>query len=154
MQLISPAFKNNDFIPKKYTCDGDGIIPPLQIKYPPPDTKSFVLIIDDPDVPTYIRADGNWDHLIIWNIPANTQKIEEGILPQGIIGKNTSNQYNYCPPCPPDKAHRYFFKLYALNIILENIDINITKENLLDMIKNNILEYTELIGIYDRKNKL
>jgi len=149
MKLSSSAFKNNDYIPKKYTCDGPNINPPLSITDVPVEAQSLVLILDDPDVPTYLRADGIWDHWIIFNIPTETKEITEGEEPRGIHGVGTDGNIKYYGPCPPDKEHRYFFKLYALDTIL-SLPEKSTKQAIEKAMEGHILEQTTLIGIYGR----
>ncbi|MEK6952243.1 MAG: YbhB/YbcL family Raf kinase inhibitor-like protein [Nanoarchaeota archaeon] len=150
MKLTSPAFRNDGTIPSKYTCDGENISPELNIEAPPSETKTFALIMEDPDVPRSIRSDGMWDHWIVWNIPKGTRKIPEGTNPQGVLGKNTRGNTNYGGPCPPDREHRYFFKLFALDTSL-NLPGGSTKQELLKVIQNHIIEKVELIGKYKRK---
>lgn len=147
MEIQSPAFGNNQKIPAKYTCDGENINPPFTFSDIPVDTKSLALIMDDPDVPKTIRADGMWNHLLVWNMPAGTKGIPENSLPLGIVGKNTSGQFGYQGPCPPDREHRYFFKLYALDTML-NLDQSATKKELEKAMEGHIKAYAELIGRY------
>src|SRR3989338_8102400 len=105
MKLKSPAFSNNGEIPSKYTCDGENINPPLQIEDVRAGTISLVLIVDDPDVPKNLRADGMWDHWVVWNIPI-LDHIDEDSVP-GTQGITTSKKHSYGGPCPPDRQHRY-----------------------------------------------
>lgn len=149
MKIQSPVFGNNQKIPAKYTCDGENINPPFTFSNIPADTKSLVLIMDDPDVPKTIRADGMWNHLLVWNIPAETKVIPENSLPLGIVGKNTSGQFGYQGPCPPDREHCYFFKLYALDTVL-NLDQSATKKELEKAMEGHVKAYAELIGLYKR----
>ena len=109
-RLISPAFSDGKRIPAKYTADGKNMSPPLQWESPPVDTKSFALICDDPDAPM-----GNWVHWLVKNIPANTRTIDEGAK-VGVEVKNDFGKFKYGGPAPPSGTHRYFFKLYALNV--------------------------------------
>src|SRR5262245_40661465 len=118
MELTSPAFEHEGRIPKKYTCDGENINPPLNIANVPSGAMSLVLIVDDPDVPCHLRSDGMYDHWIVFNIPPETNVLLEGQEPVGTQGANTAGNTKYIGPCPPDKEHRYFFKLYALDIRL------------------------------------
>jgi hypothetical protein len=149
MKLTSSAFEQGGKIPAKYTCDGENINPPLTISDVPSETKSLVLIMDDPDVPKRLRADGMWDHWIVFNMPANLTKIEEGKEPEGIHGIGTSKNLDYYGPCPPDREHRYFFKLYALNTQL-NLPKKATKPQVERAMENHILAKTELMGRYER----
>lgn len=149
MQLTSPVFERGGKIPAKYTCDGENINPPLTISDVPSEAKSLVLIMDDPDVPKRLRADGMWDHWIIFNLPPHLTKIEEGKEPEGIHGIGTGNNLNYYGPCPPDREHRYFFKLYALDTQL-NLPEKATKQQVEQAMNEHILAKTELIGRYQR----
>ena len=152
MQLTSPAFPDNGLIPGQFTCDGDNILPQLEISDVPMDTQSFVLIIDDPDVPQTIRPDGNWDHLLMWNIPGDIRIIFENKLPPGTVGRNSGGHTRYDGPCPPDKEHRYFFKLYALDTVL-NVPAASDKTQLLENIQGHILTQCKLMGRYNRISK-
>ncbi len=147
MKLSSPAFEHNKRIPAKYTCQGSDCIPPLKIGGVPKNAKSLALILDDPDVPMSVRADQMWVHWVIFNMPTNLGEIEEGEVPKGIQGQNTGGQNAYMGPCPPDREHRYFFKLYALDTELSLRD-GVTKEELLHAMEGHILARTELIGRY------
>ncbi len=149
MRIISSVFKNNQSIPSKYTCDGDNINPPLEFQEVPEGTKSLLLIMEDPDVPKNIREDGMWNHWLIWNIPSDSKGIVENSIPNGVIGFNTNGKQGYGGPCPPDKEHRYFFKLYALDILLD-IQNDSSKEELLSAMENHIIDQTKLIGLYNR----
>ena len=153
MKIASPVFKNNGKIPEKYTCDGINISPPLEFSDIPKNAKSLALIMDDPDIPDFVKQKFKievWDHWILFNIPSNTNKIEEGKNPEGILGVNTSKKPSYQGPCPPDKKHRYFFKFYALDIIL-NLKEGATKKEVEKAMKNHVLEQAILIGLYERK---
>ena len=151
MKLESSTFENNGLIPPKYTCDGENISSPLQISGVPEDAKSLVLIMDDPDVPKDIRPDGMWDHWLVWNIPPATTEIPEGQEPAGVVGKNTGGSFGYRGPCPPDREHRYFFKLYTLNVMLDLSPETTTKSDLEAAMQNHILSQAELMGRYNRK---
>lgn len=150
MNLESSAFEYEGKIPPKYTCDGEGISPPLQISGVPENAKSLVLIMDDPDVPKNLRSDGMWDHWLVWNIPPETTEIAEGESPRGVIGKNTGGKAGYGGPCPPDREHRYFFKLYALDSMINLPPETATKKDLEQAMEGRILGQAELMGRYDR----
>ena len=106
MKLTSTAFDEGSSIPLIYTCEGKNINPPLEFHDIPKETVSLVLIVDDPDVPKTLRADGMWDHWILFNIPKETRRIEEGMRnPPGIPGITTSGTLTYIGPCPPDREH-------------------------------------------------
>ncbi len=152
MKLTSSAFQNNAEIPSKYTCDGEGISPPLEIKDVPKNAKSMVLIMDDPDIPAFVKEKYNidvWDHWILFNIPTGTAKIEEGKNPNGILGVNSRGNNSYGGPCPPDAQHRYFFKLFALDVMLSLKEGAIKKEIIAAM-QTHILAEAELMGLYER----
>jgi Raf kinase inhibitor-like YbhB/YbcL family protein len=147
MKLFSSAFQNNGVIPKKYTCDGENISPPLSWTDVPDGTKSFVLIHDDPDaVPV---AGYVWDHWILINIPSDTKDIAENNR-VGVEMINSFQQISYGGPCPPNGEHRYYFKLYALDTML-NIPGKSSKADIEKAIEGHVLAKAELIGTYDRK---
>lgn len=143
LKISSLAFKSNEFIPSKYTCDGDDVNPPLNIEEIPEATTSMVLIVDDPDAPM-----GTWDHWIVWNIPP-INEIGEDTVP-GVEGLNDFGKRSYGGPCPPSGTHRYFFKVYALNTKLA-LNTNSRKKDVEQAIKGHILAKGELIGLYSRK---
>ena len=149
MKIESSAFENNGTIPEKYTCDGENISPPLEFTGIPNNAVSLVLLMDDPDVPTSLRPDGMFDHWVVWNIPAGTQGIAEGQVPDGVEGKNTAGGNGYTGPCPPDREHRYFFKLYALDTTLE-LSPDSVKKDVEALMKGHVLEEAEIVGRYDR----
>ncbi len=149
MKLTSPAFRHGEEIPRKYTCQGQDISPPLEIHDVPADAKSFVLVMDDPDVPKYIRHDGMWDHWVLFNIDPEIKKIGEGENP-GTLGKNSSGKNRYQGPCPPDRRHRYFFKLYALDAKLD-LPEGSTKAQVEKAMKGRAIAQAELMGVYEKK---
>jgi hypothetical protein len=152
MKLTSSAFKDGGKIPSKYTCDGQGISPSLEIFDVPKNAKSLVLIMDDPDIPSFVKDRAGievWDHWIVFNIPAETKEIPEGKNPKGVLGKNTSGKLAYGSPCPPDREHRYFFKLYALDSEL-NLPAGTTKAQIEKAMQGHILAQAVLIGKYER----
>jgi len=149
MKLTSNAFENEGKIPSKYTCDGANVSPQLTIADVPAEAKSLVLIMDDPDVPTHIREDGMWDHWVVFNIPPDVREIPEGEEPAGTPGLGTNGDIGYFGPCPPDREHRYFFKLYALDKMLdlpEKTDkITVEKE-----MTESVIDKAHLMGRYER----
>lgn len=149
MQLASSAFKNKDKIPSKYTCDGKNVSPELTITGVPPDAESLVLIMDDPDVPESVRKDRMWDHWVVFNIPPGTTHIPENSQPPGIPGRNTGGSLHYQGPCPPDREHRYFFKLFALDTMLP-LEKGATKSQVEEAMEGHVLAHTELMGRYER----
>lgn len=143
LTIKSPAFEPNKLIPRKYSCDGDDINPPLAIEGIPKDAKTLVLIVDDPDAPS-----GTFDHWIVWNIPTSTSKIGENTIP-GKEGMNSARQPSYMGPCPPSGTHRYFFKVYALDTEL-SLGINSRKRDVEKAMQDHIIAKGELIGLYRR----
>lgn len=150
MQITSRAFQHEGLIPNKYTCDGENINPPLAFSDIPEGTQSLVLIMDDPDVPTQLRPDGVFDHWIIYNIDPSIRSIEENTSPPGTEGINTTGNTNYVGACPPDREHRYFFTLYALDMRLDIAANNATKKVVLQAMEGHILAQAVLMGRYER----
>ncbi|MEK7140001.1 MAG: YbhB/YbcL family Raf kinase inhibitor-like protein [Patescibacteria group bacterium] len=149
MNISSSAFKNGANIPATYTCDGENINPPLMFSDVPKETISLALIMEDPDVPSNVRADNMWNHWIVFNISPQIVGIEEGIEPTGTHGITTSGKLKYGGPCPPDRRHRYFFKLYALNTLLD-LPEGVSKLVLEKAMEGHILARAGLMGTYAR----
>lgn len=151
MTLMSSAFTHGAMIPRDYTCDGKDISPPLSWDKPPEKTQSFALIMDDPDAPI-----GTWVHWVIYNIPATARGLAEGVsrnadLPDGSRqGRNSWRRIGYGGPCPPSGTHRYFFKLYALDLVF-TLASGATKDELLKAMEGHILAQAELMGRYSRR---
>jgi Raf kinase inhibitor-like YbhB/YbcL family protein len=143
LTIKSSAFQPNTPIPKKYSCDGEGINPPLTIEGAPKEAKSYALIVDDPDAPG-----GTFDHWVVWNIPSATIKILEHSVP-GTEGLNGMRKPGYTGPCPPSGTHRYFFKVYALDTQL-SLGAKTTKRELEKAMQGHIVAKGELIGLYHR----
>lgn len=150
MKLNSPAFGHEGKIPTQYTCDGENINPPLSILEAPGATQSLVLIMEDPDVPKNLKEDGMWDHWVVFNIPPKLREILEGKEPEGTAGTGTNGELGYYGPCPPDREHRYFFKLFALDTKLE-LPEGATKPEVEKAMNGHILDETHLMGRYERK---
>jgi Raf kinase inhibitor-like YbhB/YbcL family protein len=150
MKLASSAFHNEGRIPARYTCDGTNINPPLSISDIPAGAKSLTLIMDDPDVPKNIREDGMWDHWVVFNIPIDVREIPEGTEPPGTPGKGTSGETGYFGPCPPDREHRYFFRIYALD---QHLDLpeGAGKAAVERAMKDRIIDQDILMGRYERE---
>jgi Raf kinase inhibitor-like YbhB/YbcL family protein len=143
MKITSSAFKNNENVPSKYTCDGNNINPPLTFSDVPKNTKSLVLIVDDPDAPA-----GIWTHWTLWNIPPDTQIIPEGSEPSSTVqGKTSFGTNKYGGPCPPSGTHHYYFKLYALDSVL-NLSEKTDSGNLQKAMSGHVIEQTQLVGLY------
>lgn len=143
MEITSPAFEHHKMIPKKYTCQGEDISPPLDFKNVPENALSLVLIMDDPDAPG-----GVFDHWIVWNIPpkSHLKEGESGLT----VGLNSYRVNQYRGPCPPiGKDHRYFFKLYALDTVL-SLPQNIHKRDLEMAIENHVIASATLVGLFKR----
>jgi Raf kinase inhibitor-like YbhB/YbcL family protein len=149
-ELTSAAFAPGEMIPRKYTCDGEDISPPLRWGDPPPDSKSLALISDDPDAPI-----GTWVHWVLYNLPAESRALPEAVpgdadLPDGSRnGRSSWGRLGYGGPCPPGGTHRYFFKLYALDAVLD-LGAGAGKEQLLKAMEGHILAQTEVMGVYRR----
>jgi Raf kinase inhibitor-like YbhB/YbcL family protein len=142
IKVSSNAFAHEGIIPTKYTCDGKNINPPLNLKDIPEDAKCLVLIVDDPDAPV-----NTWVHWIVWNIPV-THHIKENEI-HGVQGINDFQQHHYGGPCPPSGTHRYFFKVYALDALLDLPD-TAKKLQLEKAMSEYIIAFGELIGLYKR----
>ena len=151
MKLHSPAFEANSMIPRKYTCDGADISPPLSWSETPAGTKSLVLICDDPDAP--MRT---WVHWVVYNLSPQTLSLPENIPAKkpladgGLQGINDFRKIAYGGPCPPGGTHRYFFKLYALDTTLD-LQPGASKAQVESAMAGHILAQGELIGRYQRK---
>jgi Raf kinase inhibitor-like YbhB/YbcL family protein len=151
MQLKSTAFTHNELIPSRYTCDGEDISPPLSWSNPPADTKSLALICDDPDAPMK-----TWVHWVVYNLPPDIRALPErvpagnALSDGGIQGINDFGKIAYGGPCPPRGTHRYFFKLYALDTVLD-LKPGATKMTVEAAMKGHIIAQTELIGRYSRQ---
>lgn len=146
LKLTSSSFEHNGKIPSRLTCDGEGVNPSLQISGVNEEAKSLVLIMDDPDAPS-----GTWNHWVKFNISTSTTEIKEAEEPDGISGVGTSGNKDYFGPCPPDREHRYFFKLFSLDTELE-LGEGATKREVEKAMEGHILQQTELVGLYERNN--
>ena len=148
LTLKSSAFKNGDMIPRRFTCDGENINPFLEIKNTPANTKSFALVVDDPDA----TNGKTWDHWVMWNIDPKTQYIMEDNIPAGAVeGLNSWSKMKYGGPCPPQgaKPHRYIFTLSALDTMLD-LPASSTKADLEQVMQSHVIEKTTLMGLYGR----
>ena len=155
MQLTSTNFENQKSIAKKFTCDGENISPALEWFGVPEGTKSFALIVDDPDAPDPANPRMTWVHWVLYNIPATVNSLPEGLkdkdLPKGALqGLNDWKKTGYGGPCPPIGKHRYFHKLYELDIVLPDLT-RPTKAKLEKAMEGHVLSKAELIGLYQRK---
>ncbi len=150
--LTSAAFADGEPIPAKYTCDGNDVSPPLQWTNAPANTRCFALIADDPDAPV-----GTWVHWVLYDLPADSSALPENVAKtQNITGNakqgvNDFRRLGYGGPCPPPgKPHRYFFKLYALDRVLD-LKPAVTKKDLLKAMEGHVLAEGQLMGTYQRK---
>ncbi len=148
--LTSTVFGNGNPIPIRYTCQGENVSPPLQLTNAPAGTKSFALIMEDPDAPDPEAPKLVWDHWVVWNIPASVSEIRDNEVPAGaVVGQNTRGNNAYGGPCPPIGTHRYFFKAYALDTTL-TLPPTTDKHQLLAAIKDHTLAAAELMGTYHK----
>jgi Raf kinase inhibitor-like YbhB/YbcL family protein len=155
MKLTSSGFENQKSMARKFTCDGADISPALEWSDVPNGTRSFALIVDDPDAPDPANPRMTWVHWVLYNIPAAASSLPEGAkgkdLAKGTLqGLNDWKKTGYGGPCPPVGKHRYFFKLYALDIVLPDLS-RPTKAKLEKAMEGHILSKAELIGLYQRK---
>ena len=150
-ELTSSAFKSGDPIPRRYTCEGEDLSPPLHWSVPPAATKSLVIIADDPDAPV-----GTWVHWVIYDLPLDLRGLTEAVPPkdrlpnEALQGLNDFKRVGYGGPCPPPgKPHRYYFTLYALDVTL-NLKPRATKAQVLDASKGHVLAEAQLMGRFGR----
>lgn len=145
MTITSTAFGHNQPIPSKYTCDGENVNPPLNFSKVPKEAKSLCLIVEDPDAPS-----GMFTHWLIYNMSPSTLQILDNQIPEdSVLGMTDFGKIMYGGPCPPSGTHRYFFKLFALDTIL-NIPKGENKEAVEKVMRDHILEKKELIGLYKK----
>ena len=150
IQLTSTAFIEGAMIPQRYTCDGENISPPLVWAGVPSGSRSLALICDDPDAPV-----GTWDHWVLYNIPADAAGLQESIPEKTILdtgavhGSNSWGRIGYGGPCPPGGTHRYFFKLFALDTLLD-LKSGATTSQLLEAMEGHVLTQGQLMGKYRR----
>jgi Raf kinase inhibitor-like YbhB/YbcL family protein len=149
--LASGAFRPNQPIPARYTCDGEDVSPPLTWTGVPAGTRSLALIIDDPDAPDPKHPRQVWVHWVVYNLPPDcTGLTEAAALPAGTqVGRNDWQRADYGGPCPPIGRHRYFHKLYALDTVLPDLK-HPTKSQLEQAMKGHILTQAELVGTYEK----
>ena len=146
MKISTHAFSERRPISERFTSDGENINPPLIISGVPRETKSLVLIVDDPDAPM-----GVWNHWLVWNIKPDTTIIKENSVPRGaVVGRNDAGTAKYVGPAPPSGTHRYFFRLYALDTKLD-LPAGSTRGDLDQAMHSHILARTELLGRYGRE---
>jgi len=151
INLRSDAFEDGGGVPSKYTCDGAGVSPPLSWTGVPDEARSLALICEDPDAPK-----GVFTHWVVFNIPPDVTRLPENIPPARTLksgarqGKNSVQKMGYIRLCPPSGTHRYYFRLYALDVELD-LAPGISKEELLDVMEGHVLAESQLMGAYTRK---
>jgi Raf kinase inhibitor-like YbhB/YbcL family protein len=155
MKLTSSAFAENQTIPKVYTCEGRDISPPLSWSEAPAQIKSLALIVDDPDAPDPAAPKMTWVHWVLYNIPPSSSGLPEGVnasaLPKGTLeGNNDWHRTGYGGPCPPVGRHRYFHKLYALDVVLPDLK-HPDKKALENAMKGHIVAEARLVGTYQKE---
>ena len=148
----SPAFADNGPIPKKYTAEGQDVSPPIEWSGAPPATRSFALIVDDPDAPDPRAPQRTWVHWVLYDIPVEAHSLGEDARKQGLPagtrhGLNDWRRTGYGGPSPPVGRHRYFHKLYALDVVLPDLG-QPTKARLLNAMKGHVLAEAQLVGTY------
>lgn len=146
MHIHSSAFQHGETIPQKYGRDFENINPPLSITDIPQGTQTLVLLMEDPDVPASAPV-AIWDHWVVFNIPAGVTEIPERWAVEGVKGKGTRGELDYGGPRPPDREHRYFFKLYALDTVLD-LPEGSAKEDVVRAIQGHVLAQAELVGLF------
>jgi Raf kinase inhibitor-like YbhB/YbcL family protein len=156
MSLNSPAFQQNGHIPSKYTCEGEDVSPPLAWEDAPSGAKSLVLIIDDPDAPDPKAPKMVWVHWVVYNMSTDTKSLPEnagkiGLPPGTSLGLNDFKKTGYGGPCPPIGRHRYFHKLYALDITLDLRGA--TKSQIERAMRGHVLANAQLVGTYQKGDR-
>jgi len=153
LTLRSPVFENGGSLPARFTCDGESMSPPLSWSGVPLGTKSLALIVEDPDVPKQLKPDGVFDHWTLFNIPPETTEIATGGT-AGVRGASGTGKNQYVGPCPPKEyepsEHRYFFRMYALDTMLDLAE-GASKADVLAAMEGHVLAEVELIGKYKRQ---
>ncbi|MBI4705076.1 MAG: YbhB/YbcL family Raf kinase inhibitor-like protein [Deltaproteobacteria bacterium] len=155
MKLNSTAFAHQGEIPKRYTCEGDDVSPPLSWAVLPAGAKSLALVVDDPDAPDPQNPKRTWVHWVLYDIPTSATGLPEAVaqLPAGTReGKNDWNRPGYGGPCPPIGRHRYFHKLYALDVVLADLN-QPTKADLEKAMSGHVIGKAELVGTYQKQGK-
>lgn len=151
IQITSPAFKNQEMIPAKYTCDGQNISPPLEFTNIPEDTRTLALIVEDPDAPM-----GTFTHWITYNMPPDIAELPEALPDDETLmngarqGINDFDRIGYGGPCPPKGTHRYYFRIYALNAVIDSTSM-VNKQDIWEKMQGQIITAGELMGKYKRQ---
>jgi len=155
--LWSPAFSHGGEIPRIYTCEGRDVSPPLSWSGAPDGTKSFALVVDDPDAPDPRAPRMTWVHWVLYDLPSTIRKLPEGVMLDALPtatkeGQNDWKRTGYGGPCPPIGRHRYFHKLYALDTVLTDLRTP-TKSQLEQAMEGHVLARAELIGTYQKEGR-
>lgn len=153
LKLSSRAFGDQGSLAKRFSCQGQDVSPPLTWSGAPAGTKSFALVVDDPDAPDPAAPKTVWVHWVLYNLPSDATGLPEGVksLPDGTReGKNDWKGTGYRGPCPPIGRHRYFYKLYALDAVLPELG-DPTKAELEKAMQGHVLARAELIGLYQKE---
>ena len=149
LTISSPSFVHQGEMPSELTCEGKDVAPALVWSGAPGSTKTFALIVDDPDAPDPKAPKMTWVHWVVFNIPATAQGLPHADVREGV---NDWKKVGYGGPCPPIGRHRYFFKLYALDCVIEGLD-RPTKAQLEQAMEGHVLERAELIGTYQKQSR-
>jgi Raf kinase inhibitor-like YbhB/YbcL family protein len=157
LTITSPAFSQGHEIPSHFTCEGADLSPALAWSGAPAGTKSFALIVDDPDAPDPAAPKMTWVHWVLYNLPADSRGLPEAVEPANLPpgtreGKNDWKRTGYGGPCPPVGRHRYFFKLFALDDVLPDLKAA-TKAELEKAMQGHVLENAELLGLYQKARR-
>jgi hypothetical protein len=144
-KLSSPAFQDSGLIPAKHACQHGSVSPELNWSKAPANTKSFVLIMEDPDA-----TNGTFTHWVLFDIPAGTQQLAEGTGPIGVDGNNSLSQTGYMGPCPPSGIHRYYFRLYALDVPSLNLKAGASRSEVENAMQNHIIGSADTMGRYEQ----
>lgn len=157
LDVKSPSFHAGAMIPKEYTPDGDNLSPALSWSGEPSGVKSYVIIVEDPDIPIPRFLIPSWVHWVVYNIGPDTHSIPKAYLSNELpkngpaLGMTSYRKMKYDGPCPPFGTHRYFFKVYALDRLLDLAPKKATKKNVLKAMEGHVLAYGELMGTYKRQ---
>ena len=151
MRIVSPVFEDEGWIPVEYSVDGAGSLAPLEFVDVPADARSVALVVHDPDVPRDRRPDGNFDHWVVWNIPADQGGLSDAADPHGVVGANSRGANEWVAPAPPpgDGPHRYYFTLYALDALLD-LAPSAGRSDLEAAIEGHVLDKAVLMGKFQR----